>query len=702
MTTVARHQLSLSDIARLAGVQRPVVSMWRRRPLAGHAFPAPVGRVGGEERFDADDVVAYLAATSRGNNPEAADDLVAHARLSQLTGLDEVVAVRGLTALLCLTAVHDEPLADLSEHDLLALARRVDPDDTVLAREVAEVGSELPRLARHADDLASAAYSAESAFERVLRRHAPAVHPGVTATALASTARTLVARTAAALAADATDGVPLFIDVTDSAADLLLAVEGMYAGELAPSVATLALDTPTARLARRRLLVHDVHRVDIRASDDGDFTLVGRGAYDVTVHVLQLPSVAQPEMSDLRVLDAIDNLVMQLDDHSRAVVIGPAVALTDRPRTAEIDRARDAILRSDRLRAVVRLPKGLVVQSPRRPLALWAIGPAHPQVAVRDRWTAVADVSDEPLEPSVIDGLVTDVVAAMRPDERSAKDGQPLTVVGDDVEQVVGHRFRFGRRVATSQLVLGKRSLVDVTNVPLRIDLHEVPAVEVAATALRLVDDVASEPLRNLRIEPAPASATSAGATVTTVARALADGQLRALPGHRLDAADLSTGPEGLGVLGRDEVLGRSARGERRMALTTLATRYPSSRLTEPGDVVVCTSPRRRALVDAEGGSVVQSPARILRITEAGRRRLLPALVAADINSPAAQHMDEWRRWPLRLLDPDSSAALAQATAALDREREELLARLATLDRLAATVTDGVAQGTLTISMKGP
>ena len=71
MTNVASLQLSLSDIARLADVKRPVVSMWRRRPLAGHSFPRPVGMVFGEERFDAREVAAYLAVTGRGNNRDA-------------------------------------------------------------------------------------------------------------------------------------------------------------------------------------------------------------------------------------------------------------------------------------------------------------------------------------------------------------------------------------------------------------------------------------------------------------------------------------------------------------------------------------------------------------------------------------------------------------------------------------------------------
>src|SRR5699024_9543017 len=154
----------------------------------------------------------------------------------------------------------------------------------------------------------------------------------------------------------------------------------------------------------------------------GDF-VVGRGTSRTTVHLLQMPPAGMPGLSDLEVLDAVGNLVVQLSDHSRVVAIGPASALTDRPARTEIDLARDAVIRGDRLRAAIRLPKGLLPHSPRRALALWVLGPAHAAVPLRHRWTVVAHVSDRSLDRGTIDGIVTDVVAAMTPDERSAKAG---------------------------------------------------------------------------------------------------------------------------------------------------------------------------------------------------------------------------------------------------------------------------------------
>ena len=181
-------------------------------------------------------------------------------------------------------------------------------------------------------------------------------------------------------------------------------------------------DTGCARLVRRRLRVHDLHRVDVLVDEAGDFTLPGRS--DGSVHVLQLPPAGQPDVSDVEVLDAIGDLVVQLADDTRVVVLGPASALTDAPASAEGDLARDAILRD---RTACAPPSAC--QRPARPLApqalaLYALGPAHPGVPVGERWTVVADVSDSSSDPGVIDDLVTDVVAAM-----ASEPGGPATRV---------------------------------------------------------------------------------------------------------------------------------------------------------------------------------------------------------------------------------------------------------------------------------
>ena len=82
MSEAEALRMTLSDVAALAQVQRPVVSMWRKRCAASaRPFPEPAAFDGGRELFDADRIAAWLAATGRGNNAEAANDVAAFARM---------------------------------------------------------------------------------------------------------------------------------------------------------------------------------------------------------------------------------------------------------------------------------------------------------------------------------------------------------------------------------------------------------------------------------------------------------------------------------------------------------------------------------------------------------------------------------------------------------------------------------------------
>ncbi|MGO8610214.1 hypothetical protein ACC848_45520, partial [Rhizobium johnstonii] len=73
----------------------------------------------------------------------------------------------------------------------------------------------------------------------------------------------------------------------------------------------------------------------------------------------------------------------------------------------------------------------------------------------------------------------------------------------------------------------------------------------------------------------------------------IADRHLRLLAGTRIDPA--STSSEGLVVVTADDLDRPAAIGERRIDPLLLATRHPSAQLTEPGDIVFCTSPSPRA-----------------------------------------------------------------------------------------------------------
>src|SRR5690625_2461087 len=80
--THPRTLLGLADIAALAGVQRAVVSVWRRRSAATDTpFPDPVTTTESRDRFALEDVVGWLESTGRGNNPHVREEAALHAAL---------------------------------------------------------------------------------------------------------------------------------------------------------------------------------------------------------------------------------------------------------------------------------------------------------------------------------------------------------------------------------------------------------------------------------------------------------------------------------------------------------------------------------------------------------------------------------------------------------------------------------------------
>ena len=126
--------LSMSQIAQLARVERPVVTVWRTRSEGSALpFPAPVAVDGGTMRFSADDVVQWLESTGRGNNRSVSADLGAHRDAPASASADSV------TALIALRAAVGRPLAGLSLDTLLDAADAADPDDDCLFTEVQAV-----------------------------------------------------------------------------------------------------------------------------------------------------------------------------------------------------------------------------------------------------------------------------------------------------------------------------------------------------------------------------------------------------------------------------------------------------------------------------------------------------------------------------------------------------------------------------------
>lgn len=697
--TAAQLRISLADIALLAQVQRPVVSMWRSRSKGtAYPFPDPVAKSGTQELFDAGRIADWLELTGRGNNPNTAEDLAAFAMPTGLT--PDLQRFNALTALLTLRALTGSPLSRLDADDLLDAADEQDPDDAFLYTELESLDGGLQPLAAYADLLVDAAYSAPAAFERLMADRFRAGLRRESRTALTKAAIGLMAAAAVELASDSPE--PVFADATEGGSDLLVGIADLLGEGRSAVLAVGHNDDGAGRLARRRLRIHGVHRENLRVTDG-----VRPGAGSPVVWVAQFPSPAQPELSPKDLLTAVDDIVLRMDDTQRAVLIGPAAVLADAPGSRALDDIRSDVLRSGRVRAVVKLPHGLVRSKPRQAQALWVLGPAHLDVPIGERWTMTADLGGTVLDEAAVQDLVSDLAAAM-----------------GDRAFVRAHSFRFARLVFTHALLAGRGSLTQ------RADTAQRPRTPGSATSaadlIRAEQLIArlnaeangantngsaggagmeSAAVRPLEIAVEPVARTKranapAAPARTTIGQLLKSRSLAYLPGTRVDDADiesggsLRSGGSGARVLGTAELHGRTAPGERRIDRLLLAARYPHAQLTEPGDIVFCTGATPAAEVDEEGSAVVIYPARVLRINARQAPELLPELLAADINAAPA---GSWRNWPARTLPKEQREPLAAALAELDRHRRAAEDRLARLHDLAELLMDGAARARLAV-----
>jgi hypothetical protein len=687
MPIIETHRvlLSLTDIAALSGVQRPVVSVWRSRSRHSDVpFPDPISSVRGQPRFAAADVVSWLDATGRGNNPESAADAAVFGVPEGISEDDEQALGDGMSAVLCLKALTGQSLAGRAVPDLLALAEVADPDDEVLVREVRALDERLAPLAVWADAASDAAYSIEGAFERLVAGR-PADRQtsghrsrarGAGSSTLAGPLHRLVGVLARALSVEAGAELPRYLDATPGGSELMMTTlqSGGRDTEVDTAATVLVPDgtTPGSRGARRRLLVHGVHPMSVPTDADGRFEV-----REPVVQLLQLVSNGDGGTAE-QMLTAVDDVQLAMDEDQRAIVVAPASILCDRLPDRQLDGLRDQLVRLGRVRAVVRLPQGLVTASPRQRLGLWVLGPAHTDVSLDMRWTSVADLSGVDLSDVVVDDLVSDLVAAM-----------------GSQAMVRSHAFRFARLRQTSAMLAGRRALVGPGASAARV-IRTTPADQaVAVGELRssLADGQPRDPLAGVRVMPArddPVDPT------ISIGSAVEQSLARVVSGSRVDVDGL---PEGtVPVFSVPDLLGDVPRPGRSVEVLALESAFPAARRTEPGDVVFCTSPRPRAFVDVEGGSVVAYPARVLRVVDPASTGLVSQVLATDINL-LPHTARAWRTWPVRRVPRGQVAAVAAALVSLQSEETRARHRAVRIATLTQMVLQGVTARALTLAV---
>lgn len=631
--------LTMQQIADLAGVQRPVVSMWRRRSASSDApFPQPLA--GAELRFDAREVAAWFEVTGRGNNGDAP---IEAARYS--SALDVLAAdLDRASALLLLQDLRGEPFGDLDAEQVLSDGHHLRMDD-LLPIDTLRSALTDRQLCATVDAVVEAAFSGVEVLTDLVSVFS--ARQGTWAgEALTAPALRLMADVISALYR------------VDERALVPVGVGGlMLAGITAdhphenrrPTVLRSDLGRPRSgeELAAWRRLAA------VGCVTDTDEL----GAADVEGLVWLLQEQAPSDGKEF--FGRIGDALADVGPSDVLVVVGPAALMID-PRGSTARRAflapRDDFV--EPLRYVARLPKGLSRFGGRRRLALWVFSPLD------SPWTAAGGLSDAALDEAMIAGLAADVVA----------------MTTNDVDPV-SHAFTSAVVRATDHFVRQSALTAPLPNGP------RLAPAEVLAQVWELDRD-------RLLVDHELATSARGAASIPFTAATHELGRVHAGAKIPCDVIGAPTAGSAT-VIGPEEVRDPALLGSRAVDRLELERTAPQARLTQPGDVVYVGPGGPAAFVDETGGHVVQAPARIFRCRDAETddRQLVPAVVAKDI---AAQRGSDCSTWQLRLVPVDDVRHLGHALAVLDDRAAALRDELRSLNDLRILTLDGFADGSLT------
>lgn len=684
--------MTLTDVAELAEVQRPVVTNWRRRYPD---FPSSVSRDKAQPLFGPQEMAGWLLQTNRVSRERAEQELALFMLAGLATSYEGRDVMSAVTALLCLRFLAGEmtPLSDGAGDPLVAakaLARSIDPNDRVLFAEVHSIPARAGWLVRLVDDLVEASWNCREAFERVMKaRHR--FGAGALTTSLVDPALARLIAELSGATERARRGSALVADPAAGPGDLLAAVAQLLGPDRPPAIAAAEADPALARLLRRRFLVGGVEdrELDIREAkalpdlpDEPDAI------------VTQVPYQPRETRDSAAAIEVLGDVAVRLSPGRFGVVLGPASALIDdlRPDSAE-ESERAKLLAGNMVEAVIRLPGGLVPFRPGYETALWVLTQARDS-----RWKGrvlLADLSGRELNHDVISNLVEDVTTWRREGYSPA-----------------GHHRVFAQQVDL-------RDLLDPPR-PLLIGPRSVGPHDSAAEAARRVAAVNESGVELDRIgATATADRIHVPTELFTAAQAPEDtrpptGTVGALvknrrlalhQGTRIKAMHITTTGHHF-VYGINEVLGNRRPGERMVDRALFADAYRTRSLTQPGDVLVTTQPRTGAIVDTLGYSIAEFPVRILRIpareAELFTPRLLAALLFADGSGTraegavrAARALEDQR---LPLLQPHQVRQIDRVLTTTESRRELAHRELRVLSEFQDNAIVGLIDGTLTVT----
>jgi hypothetical protein len=687
--------MTMTDITELAGVQRPVVTTWRRRHVD---FPAPAGGDASQPLFDPREVATWLLATGRITRERADQELP----LFMLTGLAARYPERDVfgvvTALVCLRQLAGEftAIADGADDPVAAartLAMELDADDSVVLAEIRSIPRNAGWIVRLVDDLVEASWNCRDALEVVMAARHRFGAGALAADAVVPALAQLIADLSGAADRARRGGPVAVADPAAGPGDLLAAVARMLSPDGTPEFLAAEADPLLARLVRRRLLVQGLQPDDI---DVVVGTGLPEGVRDPDVIVTQIPYQPGEARDPVAVLDRVGDVAVRLPAGRFGVVLGPASVLADElVAFSPAERARADLLKGYMVEAVIKLPGGLVPFRPGYETALWVVTQARDS-----RWRGrvlIADISNLELTHEVVRDLVEDVTTWRR-------DGY---VPG-------AHSRVFGQQVAVRDLIDPPRPLT-ISSRP--ASPHEraqdaarrITLVTQCGADLDRIGAAASADRRHVPTELLAAVDSLATAEprprMETIGTLVKGKRLALHQGTRIKPEHITPAGHHV-VLGPDEVLGTRRQGDRKVDRAMFARAHPTGRLTAPGDILVTTVPRPGAMVDTRGYAIAEFPVRILRIPAAESEqftpRILAALLFADGSSTraagavrAGRSLEDQR---VTVLPPDQVRRLDWLLAEVEARRELALRELSVLGELQDAGIGGLIDGTLKLT----
>lgn len=375
--------------------------------------------------------------------------------------------------------------------------------------------------------------------------------------------------------------------------------------------------------------------------------------------------------------DDLEDRLMDLAPEGAAIIIAPAELLLGKQSQSKKRSDFLADVESGYLaplRYSARLPRTWAVNRGQRQLAVWIfkrpVPPSQPDFLV-----TVAELSG--LRKSHYPQFVSDIVT-----------------VALDADEMTKHVFLNARQVRAAEAL--RKDQLALESWTSKIATQP----RMLGELLSLADQAGFQIPEEYALEDSGTEEPSLRRYSWKRATQGKDRVVDVLPGVRI--ADAEFGDEGPGTVaafGLQELSGQVKVGGRRIDRLRLEELNPRARLTEPGDVVFANKQHVMAMIDREGGHVVQTPARIARCrTTRGRSHQLlakvttPFFVARAINSAAVKDSTSWS---VTVVEAKQLKVFNTLHQQAEQHRSALVKQLAALEVFERKISEALASDSI-------